>query len=95
MKIKKEIVLLDEKIDQISNDLLFHPHPVIENLFLDYSTVCSLLEIHPSTLWRYRTKGLIQSHRIGGTSVYKLFDIDTLAKFIALRKLSACISEKL
>ena len=26
---------LSESIDQISNDLLFHPHPVLEKIWMD------------------------------------------------------------
>jgi len=94
MKTMKENVSLDEKIEQISNELLFHPHPLIEKLFLDHATVCTLLGIHPRTLCHYKEKGLIQSRIIGKSAAYKLFDVETLAKFISLRRFSRDVESK-
>lgn len=95
MKTKKENVSLDEQIDRISNDLMFHPHPMVENMFMDHAAVSALLEIHPRTLRKYSSRGLIKSQRIEKCMVYKLLDVELLAKYIALKNISSGTSDKL
>ncbi len=77
---------LDERINMISNDLLFHPHPVIESIRMDHMTACTILGVVPRTLRRYAQCGFITRYYIDGNVVYKLSEIDSLARWLNLRR---------
>jgi len=69
---------LDEKLDMISNDLLFHPHPVIESLWMDHESACEILGVKTRTLRWYAQRGLIRREYIDGRPVYPLTGVDVL-----------------
>lgn len=83
----KENARPDQMIVRITEDLLFHPNPLSENMFLDLQSASSLLDIHPRTLQKYKKKGLIKSQFAGKRPVYSLCDIEVLAKYISISRM--------
>ena len=83
---------LDERLDLIANDLLFHPHPVIENLLMDHDSVCDILKVNSRTLKRYVKRGLIRCEVIDGIAVYPVCQVDVLMKWIMMRRLARLVA---
>lgn len=46
--------------------------------YLSTEKVCQLLEVDPTTLWRWDKKGLLQPLRIGGLNRYRKSNIDKI-----------------
>jgi hypothetical protein len=77
---------LSESIDQISNDLLFHPHPVLEKIWMDTGMVCELLGVSPRTLYTYTKKGMIKCKLSGGVNLYPATDVEILMKYLLMKR---------
>jgi len=90
MKTKKKQVSnscgLSESIDQISNDLLFHPHPILEKVWIDKGAVCQLLGIVPRTLRRYKQKGMIACRHIDGMILYPAEQVEILMRYLMIKR---------
>lgn len=46
--------------------------------YLSPNKVCELLDIDPTTLWRWDKKGLLHPLKLGGVNRYKKSDIDRI-----------------
>lgn len=77
---------LEESVDRVSNDLLFHPHPVLEMLWFETSAACSLLRVNRRTLYSYRQKGMISCINENGHNLYPAAEVEELMKYLALRR---------
>ena len=83
---------LDERLDLISNDLLFHPHPVIESLWLDAESACEILGVTKRTVSRYAQRGMIRREYIEGKAVYPVTGVDVLKKWMTLRRFAKMVA---
>ena len=82
---------LDERLDMISNDLLFHPHPVIESLWMDHESACEVLGVKTRTLRWYAQRGLIKRKYIDGRPVYPVTGVDVLMRWMTLRRFAKMV----
>jgi hypothetical protein len=83
---------LDEKLDLISNDLLFHPHPVIESLWLEHEEACEILGVKSRTLRWYAQRGLIKRAYVERRPVYPLVGADLLMRWILMRRAARMVA---
>jgi len=93
--IEKNVMLsadLDERLDMISNDLLFHPHQVIESLWMDHESACEILGVKTRTLRWYAQRGLIRREYIDGRPVYPLAGVDVLKRWMTLRRFAKLVA---
>ena len=86
-KIGSTALELSERIDQISDDLFFHPHPVLEKIWIETPAVCELLGVSPRTLFTYRQKGMIECRFTDGVNWYPAGQVETLMRYVRLKSL--------
>ena len=77
---------LGESIDRISDDLLFHPHPVLEKIWMDTGMVRELLGVSARTLYTYRKKGMIRCEFSNGVNLYPAGDVEIVMKYLWVKR---------
>ena len=86
--LKSDLKKLDlgESVDRVSNDLFFHPHPLLEKIWVETSDACSLLGMNRRTLYSYRQKGMISCTNQNGHNFYPAAEVEELMKYLALKR---------